>query len=546
MRPRLPLLLGLLFLITLPRSAGAAISWRLMMAEIKSAIRACQEVKPRLDQDHLVTVYLERYGKVLEKAFSDEVEKPSLPRRLGDVLELLDSIDRVEFPGIYSVTTLQLSRGLKLLEARDIEEFSVVAREFWGGKQRRHAEKNVLQRTLIAEQFAALFRSRPDSHLELSLLALELFSREIDWMQRRSSKPVPLLKAVDLLKEPVATPSLYGLIDAMDEIHLAALKMPPPVPTELLSPMVAGLIRCLMMSEVRVKDRRGRLLEMTDPDSVAQSRLWVRAASLLIRMTARDDLVWYPDWEEFWSLYYGDKKVNESGFDFVQAWERARGIIGSGTVVGPVGKVDSNRFFGIEKRSSSFLIILDTSGSMVKNSRNINRLAVLQDEAIRFITQLHPGSSYNILPFSSECMIERSLSGGHGMLSKTRSRGKIDPEVEAWIRELSGGGATRSDLAFREAFGVKDGRVSKKFKPRFGEIYFITDGTPTYVDGKALKPGHVDLLLDMVSSLNARHRVVIHSIAFPGMGTRFLVDLAKRNQGQFQIIRDVEARAAGK
>ena len=35
-------------------------------------------------------------------------------------------------------------------------------------------------------------------------------------------------------------------------------------------------------------------------------------------------------------------------------------------------------------------------------------------------------------------------------------RGKLNPKVIKWINSLQSGGATRTDLAFQEAFGVVD------------------------------------------------------------------------------------------
>ncbi len=535
MKHKFTLLILIFFALSAFNPLEARLKWRIVKKEIQAAINACKRHRPELSDTELDFAFLIRYENTLKNAFSPEIKDASLMRRVKELFVLLDDIDPGEYPQIYSVTSIGLSKALTSLQSEHIEDFVKMSKNYWGSKSKRSVDKNVLQRILISEQLSKLMRSQETRQHELADLIQHLLQREVDWMGRLAPKPVYSTKAIELLKASHKSQSIYGLLDSVDEVYTFAIKQKKP--DLWLTPIVSTLVELLGKTEVRVKTIRGEILPLSDERTVSQSQIWIRTAELLVRLTAKDDLVWYPEWKEFWALYAGENKVNTAGYDFVSAWQRAQGLFGQGTIVGSVGKGKSNRFFGIEQRSSKFLIILDTSGSMVENSRKIDRLKILKKEAIRFLRYLKPGSYFNILPYNSECSIGGSLSGGHKLIAKTLPRGKLNPSVIKWINSLKAGGKTRTDLAFQEAFGVVNKKISRKFKPLFQEIYFITDGTPTYQSGKALKGKHITLLLKMIKGLNARHRVIIHSIGFPGMASIFIQDLARQNNGTLKIIR---------
>ena len=333
-------------------SAEARLRWRIVKKEIQSAINSCKKHRPELSDEEINFSFLIRYENVLEKALSPEIKDASFIRRLKDLFILLDDIDPTEYPQIYSVTSLVLSGKIASLPGEHVEDFVKMVEGYWGTNSKRSVDKNVLQRILIAEQLSKIMRNQQTKQHEVADLIIHILEREVVWIERMAPKPVHTTKAVELLKNSNKSQSIFGILDSIDEVYNFAIKQKKP--GLWLTPIVSQLVELLGKSEVRVKSFRGELLSMDDERSVSQNQLWIRAASLLVRLTAKNDLVWYPEWKEFWDIYAGENKANEAGYDFVSAWERAQGLLGKGTVVGSVGKEKSSRFFGIEQTSSKF------------------------------------------------------------------------------------------------------------------------------------------------------------------------------------------------
>ena len=335
------------------------------------------------------------------------------------------------------------------------------------------------------------------------------------------------------------------MLDAIDAIYDVAFDAEDVNP--VLEPFVTELVHLLARLEVRVKGaRKGDVLSANDDGSPSQMRLWFRVTEILQRWTGQVHFTWFEDWLNFWSLAFSEKRANKKPFDFWGAREGAVGQVGgqSGKAVSGTRVVlKKEDFFGIEAKTSKFLIILDVSGSMDENPQAIDRLTILKEETLRFLRSLKPGTHFNLLPFSSKCDIKQSLTGSHELRAKTVPRGRIDKATRAWVVSLKSGGTTRVDLAFRAAYlkpikfdPLRPYTGVRKFKPRFAEIYFITDGSPTAHKGRLLNRDEQLDLLKEIRGLNARHRFPIHTIGYHGMHPGFIQSLAHQNGGTYKML----------
>lgn len=524
-----------------PPGGTSPVRWRALHGDIKKSIKKYRGLLNRPPRDPARVEVVGRVDAMLEKALCADVTEPGIVLRIATFLDLVGSVVPEQQPDLHRVLSDRVGLAVQGLRGADLEEFVRLAKKIWGGRNRQAADRNVVPRMILASRLANLL-GRTDRKDRIMELITELLRREVAWIPTLAVKPQTLARAVKLLGSRPESPTVYPLLDAVEVVHEVVLDFGDP--GVFLEPLVTELIACLGKVEIRVRGHRPReVLDIENDGSTSQFRIWFRSTDILQRWTAQTEYVWHAQWDGFWKLYHGEEKVQEK-FDFRDARNRGLGIAGQGCGTRVGGERKRARFFGIEHQSAKFLIILDVSGSMEENSENVNRLDGLKREAIRFIESLKPGVHYNVLPFSGTCAIGQSLSRSHALVPKRASRGKLSQGTRDWINNLTSGGKTRADLAFRAAFGVDEGGAGQPggggFRPEFREIYFITDGVPTNKAGKPLKARQIADLLDTIRGFNARHRVIVHSIGFSGMVSPFVQNLARQNGGVLKIIRREE------
>ncbi len=516
---------------------------QLTNTELTNAIRAYEDLSRLPPGDERREHVVGRVDRALEGVLAPGEE---LVRRLEAVLPHADRLRPEPNPDFHDVLGKRVAAAVLAIEDDELDELAMLLKGLWTGERERRRTvprgDNAVARMLLAEQLGPLL-SKTSQKAYVVNVVFELVQREVEWIEPVAPKPVPVRTAIKLIGgASPESPTLFPVLDAVELVYDFAFSRERP--GDFLERFVAVLIDCLGKLEVRVRGPGGKVLDIEDDRAVSQFRGWYRISRILHKWTGENEYVWSEDWDKFWKIYYGKEKAQDD-FDFVAARNRQLGVVVEGLGTQRVREKKA-RFFGVENKSSRFLIIVDVSSSMEDNKDGINRLAGLKRETIRFITMLQPGVHYNILPFGSECDIGRSLSGGHGLVAKRASRGRIDRPTLDWIRNLKASGMTRVDLAFRAAFAAPSSAAAKKgdFRPAFQEIYFITDGSPTYKDGKVLTGPDTKRLLSLIRALNKRHKVIVNTFAFPRMASFFVRSLAAE-PGQMKIIRDKDMQPDG-
>lgn len=147
----------------------------------------------------------------------------------------------------------------------------------------------------------------------------------------------------------------------------------------------------------------------------------------------------------------------------------------------------SARFFGVEARGSRFAYIVDTSGSMQGD-----RLAALQDELMRSVSELRASASFCIILFNSAPV---PLTGLEWLPADEKAR----REAIVSIRGITAGGGTDPLPAFE---------LVLQLKPKPDGIYFMTDGV--------FEAGRAEQLVALIDRVNRKggKRTQLHCITF--------------------------------
>ena len=506
-------------------------TWQSAHAKIRGVLKGYRRLQGRTTAETESRPILRRLDQALETALSARTPGPRQVTRIKTILPYVQAWSPEAHHLIYGLFSSRVGAAIQQLEEDELEAFATYARQLWKTTSRRTAEKTTLERMIVATSLRKLIKSPTRDRLLIEL-AHHLLGREIAWVRPLAKKPVSLTKAIKVLGTRPESTTIYPVLEAVERVYEVAFQGDPHA---VLAPFVTELIHLLEKIEVRVEGRkRGEFLAADDDRSASQLRLWFRVTAILQKWTGEVQYVWFADWLRFWELYFGPHRTQKP-FDFARV---TRGAADAGTTR-VVAKTDS--FFGIEARTSKFLIILDVSSSMDRNTQNIDRFTPLKKEAIRFITSLKPGVHYNILPFSSTSDIGRSLTRRHELQAKRLPRGKISDRTRNWINNLKTEAFTRVDLAFRAAFSAprrvaSPRTASRGFRPTFNEIYFITDGSPTNAQKQLMGRDEILDLLSLIRGLNARHKVIIHTVGFRGMDGGFIRRLGQEHGGKTTTI----------
>ncbi len=467
-------------------------------------------------------------------AFSPETAGPPLASRIATLLPVVDRLAPEQYAGLYDVLRQRSEQAFAALTPDDATAFEAYAHKLWGAKTKKRAAPTAMQRMIFADHVDVAIQRAVEKRPFIETVRW-ILERETAWIKATPSKPVSLRRALKLLKNEPESASIYPVLDALDAVYRFGSVADV---NAALDPFVSVLIELLGKLEIRVKSSDGTVLDADDERSVAQYTVWFRVSRILRRWTGRD-LVWSEDWRNFWSRFSGEANAR---FDYHAVNAQRVGVSRTKVVRQP-----SASFFGIEAKTSKVLLLVDLSGSMNAggNPRGEDRLAALKTEVTKFIKELRPGVHYNILPFSSECDIRTSFTKSHVPFAKRVPRGEMSSEAVDWLNALVADGLTRVDLAFETAFrqGEKNEPnkpvITGRVRPRFSEIYFLTDGSPTDWTGAVLDAEARAALVERITAMNARHRVIIHTIGYSGMNSSFLRAIAAANGGTVRMIAGV-------
>jgi len=196
--------------------------------------------------------------------------------------------------------------------------------------------------------------------------------------------------------------------------------------------------------------------------------------------------------------YAGDETVQVPLLPAAPSGAATGGQIGA--ITGGGGALgEGATFMGTKATGRRFCIIADKSGSMAGP-----KLEHVKEEILETVRSLKSGTRVQLVFFSSRKMPYPKPDWLHPR--------KELPELEDWLEEVSGGGATYPTPAFRVAF---------KLDPPPDAIFFMTDGL--FYAG----------VVDEVASLNRKgqRRVVIHTISFMDRSAEALMQEIARDSG---------------
>ncbi len=212
--------------------------------------------------------------------------------------------------------------------------------------------------------------------------------------------------------------------------------------------------------------------------------------------------------------------------------------------------VARSRFFGVHLESDRVLFVIDISWSMVQRDEyaapgerddgtgkaktgvakpapkkpagakelpiSRERLYRVKEELMRCIRELPPQVHFGVLAFNHELF---SLWGARTLKPATPAE---KAKAIEWVKGLQANGATRTDLALREALST----------PEVDTIVLLTDGAPQDEKNKRLD---IDAILNQVKEQNRFVRARIETVSFVQIRDsrmrRFVRELALQNDG---------------
>lgn len=189
---------------------------------------------------------------------------------------------------------------------------------------------------------------------------------------------------------------------------------------------------------------------------------------------------------------------------------------------------NSMRFFGTRASGQQIVIVVDVSGSMVKDrGKSARTYEELEKEVARVIREMDLKSSFGLIVFSADAKSYKS----HLVRSTSEEKERaiswlkkhspvvfLDPNADAEEKSFHQG--TRADRGLAEAFALTPDL-----------IFFVSDGDPT-----GAKPPEI-LAAVAEAQKTLRRPAPIHSVAYlAGSGQRFMKDLAEQNGGTFREV----------
>lgn len=263
-----------------------------------------------------------------------------------------------------------------------------------------------------------------------------------------------------------------------------------------------------------IRDKRvvGKLVERI---GIEEGRLRRRVADALWQLTAQPFEEDPARWSDWWKGAEEKFEVaSEKDLDKAAA-ERERRRLTSRTTA------TKSKFFGIKVESHRVTFVVDISGSMLEamygrfvGKRPAARIDIAKQELAQAITNLEPGTLFNVLAFSSSVMLWQK----DGVVPADDANRKAALE---WVDRLGANGATNLYDSLKAAFA----------DPDVDTIFVMSDGEPT--NGEVIDPFKIR---EDIAFWNRHRKVAIHTIAIGGT-LEILEWLARDSGGRYLQMR---------
>ncbi len=367
-------------------------------------------------------------------------------------------------------------------------------------------EEGLIHRMALAEAIRRL-SVRVDGRLSGDLLSLvrELLDRERAFIRssRGTSEGISPVNSTFLgkyLTQPLESPSIYPLLDAVDPIF-SHLQERPRVRDILF------LIDLLEEAEPRVNP------EEYSRKRYPHRRLWSEVSALLTRWSHLRHLNWAAEWRGALLGLRDERLKPPSEGELTE-------------VLGFLGE-----FFGVRSGGSRTALLMDFSASM--KSGEVDYSSPLKKEVVQFLQSLPEGAPFNLIPFHSRSTPEMALNGKASPYMKQTPVGQVDRKVLHFLAALSPRGETVIEQAFRVAFTQARSAPGRLY---YDEIIFLTDGFATDGKGNLIGGDRLLSLKAYIFGMAKKHAIRVHCIGMPGADEAFLKEISGFTGGQFQVV----------
>lgn len=224
---------------------------------------------------------------------------------------------------------------------------------------------------------------------------------------------------------------------------------------------------------------------------------------------------------------------------------RMAGMGGFGTGIGPPGGTGSGgmggggggsgvNFFGLRSQVKTIVFVFDVSGSMIMGNKSAASYEKVEDEIIKVIQSLTPGTKFGLVGFAKEADAYRQ--------EPVDARQEEKANAISWLKSMNPAGALRGlkpgeKPSFKE---YKNGRhqgtradlgLERAFKMKPDTIFFVSDGEPS-----GTTPAEVYKQVEEAQR-NLTKPATVNAVAFlADSGQKFMKALAEKNQGVFREV----------
>ena len=410
---------------------------------------------------------------------------------------------------------------------------------------------NEADRLIILEAFTD---SRPEKAWETVLKLVELKSFELRY---RATEVLGYLKQVDPRGEKAllalsADPEVQIRLVALEGLARQKLAAAAPRCIEIVEKDPEWRVRASAIAALknfRVKESVQPLINLLK--NADEGRLQDDALVALRALTGfeygGDPKVWQGWWDRVKEGYKvptelelkDQKKLAEKALDAYGKKDRG---------YGPT-------YHGIQTRSRRVMYIVDVSGSMAdrvtmesKDPKRIEefkkrygnwecKIDLAREELIQSVASLPTYTKFNIVTFHSDVKLWKPnlVSASDGNKNDAyKYLSKLTPEFCKDIANQEGKGRTNTFDALNVALGLgkkPNDKPSKDHVVESDTVFFLSDGMPTA--GRITDPAE---LVRYFNAVNARAKIVFHTVTFGHGNEALLQPLADNSGGKYLVI----------
>ena len=406
--------------------------------------------------------------------------------------------------------------------------------------------------------FQAFKVSRPDGAYEPALVAAEsspsfeakLAAIELlPLLASREGRSEAALAKLVVDKEPLVR---LAALDGLGTLKAEALA---PSCIERLAPKVEADWRVraaavAALRKLRVKEAIPALIDALEredgrlKDDCQQALLDLTGGAVFARDVA--------DWRTWWGAAQASFKVPT----LAELEDRKKKLEKAEGPYAPPKERGYAPFVGIETRSKRILFIIDVSGSMseklVLSKKDPKRyddfikryglhetkIELAREELIKTIAGLESFVKFNIATFHTTVTMwkpDLMAATGGNKNAAIKFLADLTPEkVNSDANATPDSGRTNTFDALNVAFNLAktpNAKPSKNHKVESDTVFFLSDGMATA--GRIQDPGE---LLRYFTTVNARAKIVFHTIAFGHGNVSLMQPIADRSGGQYVVI----------